>query len=403
MSKENRQERTGAAPLDVIRVETALSRFPIHRLAKQGIVDIELREADDGGAVTLRWEVSYNSKYGQPGPLAYKLDTLIVNRRIEGTGRPTPKLVRLGSLSDICRELGLIEGGKIKGDIKRALYQNASAFITAKIGYRAGDGTGRTLEAGFTRYHVVLTGERLPDGRAADAAYLVLSDIYMQVIDSAQARPLDYDYLRGLPPAAQRWYELASYQMFAALKNNRPKARLGYAEYCAYAPQARYADFGRVKKQMYKVTAPHREAGYIADVAYEATTDRAGRPDWIMIYTPGPKAEAEFRAFAQRGRAELVAEVPGPPPAGLEAELVARGVTRAVAAELVRAYPEAHVRAKVEQVDWRRERQEVADVGAYLVDAIRRDHAPPAGFAGAAERARRAGDPEPFAAQVSAR
>ena len=34
------------ASLDVIRVETVLSRFPIHRLAKLGTVPIEIREED---------------------------------------------------------------------------------------------------------------------------------------------------------------------------------------------------------------------------------------------------------------------------------------------------------------------------------------------------------------------
>ncbi|MBV8265951.1 MAG: hypothetical protein JO252_06360, partial [Planctomycetaceae bacterium] len=50
MKKEDRLERRAAlAPLDVIRVETALSRYPIHRLAKQGRIAIELREATEEG------------------------------------------------------------------------------------------------------------------------------------------------------------------------------------------------------------------------------------------------------------------------------------------------------------------------------------------------------------------
>ena len=142
----------------------------------------------------------HNSKYGQPGPLAYKLDTLIINRRIEEATRPIFRIIRLGSLHDICRELGTSEG-KSRDNIKKALYQNASVFITAKIRYRQPDGAEQSLEAGFTRYHVVFTGEELPDGRKADAVYIILSDIYMQVINGAMTRPLDYDYLKSLPPA----------------------------------------------------------------------------------------------------------------------------------------------------------------------------------------------------------
>src|SRR6516165_5467088 len=98
-------------PLNPIRVETALSRYPVHRLAKKGSISIELHEADEQGQTTLHWEVDASRKYGQPGPLAYKVDTLIVNRRIEEASRPIPKVIKLGSLHDICRELG-VRGGK---------------------------------------------------------------------------------------------------------------------------------------------------------------------------------------------------------------------------------------------------------------------------------------------------
>src|SRR5277367_3772875 len=98
-------------PLTPIRVETALSRYPIHRLAKHGNIIINIRDVSEDGETLIRWEVSHNSKYGQPGPLAYKLDTLIINRRIEALSRPVPKIIRLGSLKEICRDLGLAETG----------------------------------------------------------------------------------------------------------------------------------------------------------------------------------------------------------------------------------------------------------------------------------------------------
>src|SRR5512135_2936724 len=140
--KTDDSRKVETALLDVIRVETALSRFPMHRLAKQGTVPIEIRETDANGELAMRWEVSHNSKYGQPGPLAYKLDTLIVNRRVERAGRPTPRALRLGSLKEIARELDL--GGDTQ-KVKTALRQNAGVFISAKISYRSVDGTERRL------------------------------------------------------------------------------------------------------------------------------------------------------------------------------------------------------------------------------------------------------------------
>jgi len=381
-----------------IRVETALSRFPVHRLAKHGEIAIDIREKNETGEVSIRWEVTHNSKYGQPGPLAYKLDTLIINRKIEEATRPIPRIIRLGSLKEIAARLGL---GGDTNLVKTALRQNAFAGITAKIRYRCHDGTERTLEADFTRYHVVFTGEELPDGRKADAVYIVLSDLYMQVINGATTRPLDYDYLKNLPPAAQRFYEVLSYRMYATLKNDRPRAKLLYSEFCTYAPLVRQYDRTVVQPQMARIHAPHRKSGYIASVDYEQAIDGDGRPDWLMLYTPGPKARAEYRAFARRG-GPTVLEVepfalspaptlPAPGPSPLETELIARGITPAMAGELVRDHSEEKVRPQIEQLDWLVETKpkKVADPAAWLVAAIRNGHAAPKGFVSKAERERR--------------
>ena len=407
MKKEDHLGRLAElAPLDVIRVETTLSKFPLHRLAKAGVVEIVIREQNAEGDF-LRWKVNHNSGYGQPGPLAYKLDTLIVNRRIEAAGRPIPRLIRLGSLKDICRELGLAESGANTNKVKRALHQNAGAYITAKIRYKSAAGAARRIEVGDTRYAVVFTGETLPDGRRADAVYIVLHDFYREILDHALTRPLDYDYLKELPPAAQRLYEVVSYALFAALKNDRPRARLAYSEFCRLAPLTRYFEWEHARKQMAKIHAPHRKSGYLAGVEFEATTDREGRPDWAMVYEPGPKARAEHLAFTTRGGPVVPALEPPPappaplPPAeapptavepeptGLAAELVARGVSRAVAAELVREFPEERLRHQIEVVDWLRETKpkRIKDVGAYLAEAIRKDFAAPAGFQSRSERA----------------
>jgi hypothetical protein len=399
---ESHERRATLSPLDVIRVETVLSKFPLHRLAKAGVVEIVIREQNAEGDF-LRWKVSHNSEYGQPGPLAYKLDTLIVNRRIEAAGRPIPRIIRLGSLKDICRELGLVESGANTNKVKRALHQNAGAYITAKIRYKSAAGAARRIEVGDTRYAVVFTGETLPDGRTADAVYLVLHDFYREILDHALTRPLDYDYLKGLPPAAQRLYEVMSYALFAALKNNRPRARLAYSEFCRLAPLTRHFEWERVRVQMAQIHAPHRKSGYLAGVEFEATADHEGRADWTMVYEPGPKAKAEHLAFTKRG-GPIVLEIEPPPveppppaeakppepgPTGLERELVERGVTAATARDLAAAYPAERIRAQIEQTDWLRETKpkRVADVGAYLADAIRKDFAAPAGFKSRAERA----------------
>src|SRR5437867_2158483 len=108
MSKTMKETKTPSlfegetTALTAIRTETALSRFPLHRLTTGRDIQIELK--NQGGAA--HWKVSPNSEYGQPGQLAYKIDTLLINRRIEEAGRSIPNVIRLGTLPEIARELG---------------------------------------------------------------------------------------------------------------------------------------------------------------------------------------------------------------------------------------------------------------------------------------------------------
>jgi hypothetical protein len=380
--------------LNTIRTETVLSRFPIHRLSKRGEISIEIKEALPNGEIKTKWEVDYPKKLGQPGPCAFKVDTLIVNRRIDEAGRPVPKVIKLGSLHDICRELGLSEG-KSKNDVRRALRQNAGAFITARRSYRGVDGTEFTAEISDTRYGVVFTGEKFPDGRRADAVYILLHDSYRDVLNSAPTRPLDYDYLKDLTPGAQRFYELLSYQIFAALRNDRPRAKMLYSYYCTHAPQIRYVEYERVKKQMYKLHAPHKQSGYISDVELRETTDGEGQPDWEMLYTPGRRARAEFRVSSKRaartiditparslkqGWPELPAAREPQPAEGLSPEhedlirkLKSFKVSEGKARELVKAKPEA-VRLQLMAIPYLPEGQGKKNFAGRLIKAIENDY-----------------------------
>jgi hypothetical protein len=295
-------EQLELVPQNTIRIETALSRFPVHKLSRRGNISIEIRETTPTGEIKTKWEVDYPKKAGQPGQLAYKIDTLIVNRRIDDERPSIPKIIQLGSLSEICRQLGMRVSGGNSNELKKALHQNAGAYITAKISYKTTSGAERTIEAGFSRYSVIFTGERLPDGRRASAVYLILNDVYMKILNEAQTRPLDYDYLRDLPPAAQRFYELIGFQIYAVLKHERPRARMLYSDFCTRAPQTRYPDYEHVKKQMYKVHAPHLKSGYLAKVEFQPQRGEGGELDWLMLYTPGHRAQTEFKEASKKPR-----------------------------------------------------------------------------------------------------
>ncbi len=399
-------------PLNIIRNETVLSRFPIHNLSKKGNLDVQIRQTNENGELELRWEVSYNTRYGEPRQLAYKLDTIIINRRIEEAGRPLPRTIRLGSLAEICRELGLADSGRNRELVKKALMQNVGALVNAKLKYKGVDSKERRLEAAFQRYSVVFTGETLPDGKKADAVYLVLNDIYRDVLNTASFRPLSYDYLKALSPAAQRWYEVISYPMFATNKYKLPTTDITYSEYCMYSGQERYFTWDKVKKQMYKLHQPHLKSGYITGFAREVTSDREGNPDWNLKYTPGERAKAEYQTFSSAKRSESVktvdvaaetvaGEMPQPKPLQqpqdpvpqleeqaptlpaeqkhLIKELVERfSIHEDTATELVTTKLE-RVKFQLEVYPYR-QRSRIKDPAAYFIKAIERNYTPPSDY-----------------------
>ena len=400
MSQDPKQLELAAQ--NTIRIETALSRFPVHRLAKRGNISIEIDESNQSGAVKTRWEVSYNSKYGQPGALAYKLDTLVINRRIDDERPAIPKIIKLGSLRGLAEELGL---GGDTNKIRKALLQNVGALVTAKISYKGNDGTERTVEISDTRYGVIFTGEKLPDESRADAVYLMLHDSYRKVLNEAQTRPLDYDYLKELAPAPQRFYELLSYQIYAALRNERPRAKMLYSYYCTRAPQTRYFDYEHVKKQMYKVHSPHLKSGYLAKVEIQEQRAESAEPDWIMLYTPGRRAKAEFRAATKPRASQRQKQTPALPPAATEQEpplsqvirepeppeldplvtkLVNCHIAEPTASELVRDYRKS-VELQLRALP-HRNLNKIRDLASWLIVAIKENHQLPAPLSAALAR-----------------
>ncbi len=294
-------QKTQVAKIIPIRTETVLCQYPIHKLSKEkGTVQIHLTQENGRGKVETTWEVSANAKYGHPGILAYKLDTLVINQLIDELYPDIPEVIKI---ANSLRELSVLIGKESTGDtakVKNALYQNAFAAITARLEFTGKDRKQRRFEFGSTRYGVVFTGERLPNGETADAIYIVLNPLFRDVLQNAKRRPLDYQYLKELPPSAQRWYELVSFQIFAALNRGNSRARYLYSELCKRAPITRFWTWEQAKKQLYKIHRPHIESGYISKFNAEETADEGGRLDWVLWYTPGQKAQREYQEFNDR-------------------------------------------------------------------------------------------------------
>jgi len=373
-------------PSNVIRIETVLSKLPIHNLAKKGNIEININRKNKKGETKLLWEVSANKKYGEPRQLAYRLDTLIINHRLDKLGKPFPEIIMIGSLRSIARELGLKENDTDR--IKKSLYQNATTTITAKLEYKANDGSIQSLDAVFSRYTLLILGQQLPDGKKADAVYLILNRYYREVLNNSPTRPIDYDYLKKLSssPSAQRFYEYLSYRVYAALKNNSPYARIRYSEYCTFAPQVRQYNKKRMQQQMSKIHRPHIEDNYIEKkVNYRETTDDDGNLDWSLTYTINRRAKAQFKTFSKKQKSRepqlsltplLEQTAPSTRAGELVKELAQLGVTESVAEDLVHNSAESAIRLWIEAIHYIK----AEDKAAAIVSAIKGNWQPPSSY-----------------------
>jgi hypothetical protein len=278
---------------EAFRVEAVLSKLPIHILNEEYIEPINIQKPG------ISWEVS-PGRWGMPGSLAYKIDSIFINHRIDETRPVIPKVIKLGSLREILRELGMAENGTNTAAVKRALLQNATAFIQAKVPYRNKEAVG-TFEFGDTRYGIVLQNQILPDGTKADAIYIVLHDLFLQFLRAAPVRPIRSAYLKYLSdsPFAHRLYEILSFQLYAAFKQGRPYATLRYSEYCQQAPLTRKSEKRLIYQQMWRIHRPHITSGYIRKAEYEAIGP-SDLPDFNIKYYPGTLAKQEYELFNRK-------------------------------------------------------------------------------------------------------
>lgn len=380
-------EEIALAQVIPIRTETTLTRLPIHRIAKRGAVKIKQSKFNAKGKVITTWEVE-----NPPSSLAYKIDTIIINRRIDEmrTKGEIRQLFKLGSLRDICKELGVSEG-KNTAQVKEALYQNAKAFIKAKLDYKGLDGVERTFEFGTTRYTVIFTGEKLPNNQKADGVYIELHPRFHEMLKHSKTRPLDYAYLKELQPSAQRLYELLSFAMFGSLSYGRPNAQMFYSEFCQSAPLTRHHEFFRVRSQMRKIHQPHLESGYLKAVDFEETADAQGQIDWLIRYTPGRKARHEFKEFTTKRekqisqappRPQLVAKVVSREEAtsnqsSEDLEIITRLIDAGVTESIARTLADSDREECQRQLEALPYRDRIKDKGGYIVKAIRDRYAMP--------------------------
>ena len=241
------------------------------------------------GAATLVWRVSHNSEHGQPGPLAYKIDTLVVNRKLDEAGRPTPASSGLGASPTSAGSWAWSTAARTGPTSSGRCTRTPSPPSRPRSDTRPSMGPGSRV-----RHDPVHRRDDRRDVARRAAGRCRLHPPARPLPEVLRLRPVAGRSItttsRPYPPPPSRYYELLSYHVFVALKHGQPRAQMRYSEFCRHAPQTRYTGFGPMRKQMAKIHAPHLRSGYLAGVEFKATTnhDDARLGDDLHTRPEGP-------------------------------------------------------------------------------------------------------------------
>jgi hypothetical protein len=141
---------------------------------------------------------------------------------------------------------------------------------------------------------------------------------------------------------------------------------------------------GKIKEKLQPAIDELEAIGFLSPLSRDDRYTRIDRGQWTI------RLSRQSPALVTPPSAPPQAEAPPPP---LAAELTARGVTKATAAELVQQYPAEQIAAKLEVFDWLMEKQDkrlAKSPEGYLVTSIRSDYKAPKGFVSKADRDRQA-------------
>ncbi len=247
----------------------------------------------------ILWRVSRHINSDIPSSFARRIHKKIVEEVLNTIEKPVHRLIRIGSLRQICKKMNIAVSGKNTKEIKKALRDITLAKIETKRSFRIKESNGvkKYFEGLFNLYDgVFYTGEKLPDGKEADAVYILLSDYYVQNFNNNFVVPLDYNYYQSLKgDLASRMYEILSLSFYPALERRELYIQKSYSELCDYFPFTRQDKKWRAKKQLKSAHNQHLASGFLK--SEPEWQDIGKKDDWLIKYQIGPKAERWYNSI----------------------------------------------------------------------------------------------------------
>jgi len=365
-----------AHPKKMGRDEMNLAEFPLATLADRAprgcktlVFEYPIENSDQAQPRVRRLTISASDKYGLPTAL----DDEVVLGLVQVTKAAgfSDRRVRF-SRYELIRLLGWRDEGRSYRRLEQSLQRWLGVTLYYENAWRD-NAQKRWVDAHFHLLDELMLYRRpMPHagvsakcGNAAASSF-TWNEMVFRSFEAGFLKKLDLDFYRSLRlAAAKRMYRFLD-KKFHFKKTWRFKLPV-FA--CEHIGLGRRYDAAQLKRRLNPAIAELEEAGYLLPLPPSERFQRLRRGHWEVVFVCAPTPRQ------QRRQGQKVSD--------LEERLVERGVTASMAAQLVRLHASDLIEDKIAVYDALRrtnDRRISRNPAGFLVQSIRDNYLPPAGF-----------------------
>ncbi|MGE3819369.1 MAG: replication initiator protein A [Isosphaeraceae bacterium] len=367
--------------------EMNLAEFPITLLAdRKGVSmitrEVPVRDEYTGATVLRKVTVTGSEQFGLPSAQ----DNLILLGLLYLTKRANDFRERRiwFTRSELIRVLGLPDSGQSYGRVELSLKRWANVFVLYENAWWE-----KPRQTYSSKGFGIIDDYELNDGSVVQESGVLKSNIawnevFFQSLEAGFVRTIDLRLLLRLRhPTSQQMYRFLGKRFY-----HSPALTLDLRTFaCEHVGLDRgYKDNGKLKEKLQPALEELEAIGFLEPAPREQRYAKVGPRQWTITL----RRRADLPLIEDALEAELT--LSGPKPTEQERGLIDRGVTAAVAAELVLSYSQERVQRKLEVFDWlveRKDKRVSKSPAGYLAESIRKDYAAPRGFESRADRERK--------------
>ena len=375
-------------PRTIGRDELNLAEFPLTALAhrvspdcRELVYQDHIRDQNSGEVIPRKLTITGDVKYGLPT----SLDDDVIVALIYTTKESNNFTARTVPFS----RMAVIEllGWPRNGQSLRRLDESLNRWLGVTLRYQNAwwDKAAQTwvnesfhILDNLTIYdqQTVRRIRRNPAQTSLPLSMFAWNDIVFRSFQAENLKRLDLSlYFKLSLAPSKRAYRFLDKRFY---RNPRQKFDLRYFA-CEHIGFSRDYTAAKIKEKLQPALDELEGVGFLEPLSRENRYEKVGHGEWKIVLIQGKDGKPlESPPASQK-----------PEPSPLVAALTQRGVTAAVASELVRDHAEEAIRSQMEYLDWliaNRPKKKIGDPAAYLVSAIRTGNAAPAGYESPAAR-----------------